>query len=51
MSVRVRPAVPEDAAGVVAVQAEAAAERRGIATQPEEARGPEAEAARCATRW
>ena len=46
MSLVIRPAVPEDAAGVVAVQGEAAAERRTIATQPEEVRTPEAEAER-----
>lgn len=46
MNVRIRPARPEDAAGVVAVQAEAAAERRTIVTLPEEVPTVEAEAER-----
>lgn len=43
---RVRPARVEDAAAILDVVREAAAERRWIATQPEEIRGPEDEAAR-----
>lgn len=43
MSVTIRPARPGDGAGVLAVQGEAAAERRFIATQPEEMRSVEAE--------
>lgn len=46
----VRPARPDDAAGVLAVQAEAAAERRTIATQPEEIRPVAEEAAMIAGR-
>ena len=45
---RIRPALPEDASAILAVQAEAAAERRTIATQPEEIRSAEEESARLA---
>lgn len=41
MSLVIRPAEDADAVGVLAVQAEAAAERRWIATQPEEIPKPE----------
>lgn len=44
----VREARPEDAAGVRAIHAQAAAERRWIATQPEEIASVEEEAARIA---
>ena len=45
---RIRSAVPADAAAVLAIQREAAEERWSIATQPEEVRGAEEEAARIA---